>query len=110
MRILNGVLIRQIRAQQGWDQKSLAKAANVHPSVISRVERNLQEDVKLSVAIAIANALGGTIDSLLNRETWQPNELAPELLAVINQLRQRDEHTQRQAAGILSGYLSTLGK
>jgi transcriptional regulator with XRE-family HTH domain len=105
--VLNGKAIRQLRKQKGWSQQELAKAARVDASVISRLERELQEDTKLSVAVSIATALGVSVNSLVN--VAKPSgTIAPELQIAIDQLSQQPEHVQRQAAGILQGYLGTL--
>lgn len=108
--MLSGNQIKGLREQRGWEQRELATVAQVHPSVVSRLERNLQEDVKLSVVVAIASALGVTVDSLLPAEgrARSVEALAPELQSIVSQLAIQTVDVQLQAAGILRGYLSTL--
>lgn len=109
--LVNGEKIAELRQQRGWGQRDLATIAEVDPSVISRLERNLQDDCMLSVVVALAATLGVTIDELL-AQGQQTNftRLVPELQSEVNQLAQKPIEIQRQAAGILHGYLSTLGK
>jgi transcriptional regulator with XRE-family HTH domain len=111
--MLNGPLIRYLREQKGWDQQTLAAKANVHPSVISRLERGLQDDVRFSVVVAIAQTLGVSIDSLV-REAMDGVAIAPpasmiaELEIMIREFGNEPIEIQRQAAGILRGFLSAL--
>jgi len=109
--LLNNEKITELRKQRGWDQYELAKAADVTPSVISRMERGLQEDFKLSVIVAVAKALGTTVDVLLlpySEPTAEIPPLLPKLANTIALLSQRPAKIQQHAAGILNGYLAAL--
>lgn len=110
MSILNGSLIRQLREQKGWDQRRLAREAEIHPSVLSRLEREVQEDVRLSVVVALASTLDIPIRSLLRDPDVSTHglDLIPDLKNVMVILADYPEAIQRQAAGILKGYLSTI--
>jgi transcriptional regulator with XRE-family HTH domain len=111
MSILNGVLIRQLREQKGWDQRELARIAQIHPSVLSRLEREVQQDVRLSVVVAVASALNVPITSLIreNKDLLISSQaLIPDLQNSIAILAEQSEGVQKQAAGILKGYLSTI--
>src|SRR5258708_38169293 len=78
--IVNGDKIAELRRQRGWGQRDLAAEAQIDPSVISRLERNLQDDCMLSIVIAIAEALGVTVDELLSKGQHATYlGLAPEL-------------------------------
>jgi len=105
--MLNISKIAELRKQKGWDQQTLAKEAGIDPSLISRLERGLQEDFKLSVIIALSKALGVSIDMLLEvqHQVIEPI-LDPELIAIINLIGQKPQRIHLQAAAILRGYLS----
>jgi|SRR5579859_5860528 len=109
--VVNGEKLAQLRQKREWGQRELAAAAKVDPSVISRLERNLQEDCMLSIVVAIAEALGVMVDDLLMNGQQATNaRLHPELQAAINRLTQQPVRNQRQAAGILEGYLLALDR
>ena len=109
VRKLRGTKITELRKLNGWDQFELAAAAHIAPSVVSRLERNLQADFKLSVVEAVAAALHVSIDSLLEPSAGSETEnVAAELEAAIVQLRTRSSRIQRHVAGMIRGYLSVL--
>jgi transcriptional regulator with XRE-family HTH domain len=109
VKLINGARIAELRGQRGLGQRELAAAAQIDHSVISRLERNLQDDCMVSALFAIASILGVPVDDLLHHGQQAVTlNLAPELQAAINQLGQRSPVIQRQAAGILNGYISTL--
>jgi transcriptional regulator with XRE-family HTH domain len=108
MKIVDGSKIKALREAKKLDQYELAKAAGVVPSVISRLERNLQGDFKLSVIVSVARVLGVNIDSLLYESTLKSVTLEPELQIVINEVATLSTNIQKQVAGILRGYLLTL--
>lgn len=107
--LINGDKIALLRKEKDWDQRKLAAEAHVDPSVVSRLERNLQDDCMLSIVNRIASVLDVSIDELLNRG-YQPGtvDLDSELQAVISILARQTPIIQQQAAGILRGYISTL--
>src|SRR5262249_5026679 len=101
MRRLDGARIAQLRKQKGWDQYELAAAARIAPSVISRMERNLQQDFKVSVLAAVASALGTSLDSLLVPfEETRGIGFTAELEVVLAQVRQQPDQVQRHIAGM----------
>jgi transcriptional regulator with XRE-family HTH domain len=111
MNLLNREKITALRQKKGWDQYELAQAANIAPSVISLLERGQRTDFRLSVVIGIADALGVRVNEILATQPELddlPPSLIPELQAVVTKLAAQPDAIQRQAAGILNGYLSTL--
>lgn len=107
--VIDGNVIRSVREAKGWDQLTLAQAAGINPSVVSRLERGLQDDLKASVLVALARALEVPVDSLLHPSLQQiPNVLTPELVEVLADLARLAPAMQQQVAAILRGYLSTL--
>lgn len=110
MNLLDGEQIRRVREQLGWKQRQLATRADVDPSIISRLERNLQGDTTLSVVVAIARALNVRIDDLLTgrEENGQRGSLHPDWQAVVAEVNSLPMQQQGQAAAILRGYLSSL--
>ena len=109
MRKIDGAKIAKLRKQKGWDQYELAQAAQIAPSVVSRLERNLQSDFKLSVLDAVATSLGVSIDSLLDaRSELEIDTFSPELQIVFAKLHTQPQLIQRHVAGIIRGYLAAL--
>lgn len=60
-----GGRIRTLRDEKGWFQKDLAKAARLPIRTIGRIERG-EVDVRLSTLNKIAEALGVTLQNLVN--------------------------------------------
>jgi transcriptional regulator with XRE-family HTH domain len=92
-------------------QYELAEAAQINASVISRMERELQADFKLSVVVAIAQALGVHVDELLisHQKTEEIKQnFVPELETTLIELRKQPATIQRQAAGVIKGLISTI--
>jgi transcriptional regulator with XRE-family HTH domain len=109
--LINAAKIVAYRKGKNWNQSELAKAAQVDVSIISRVERGLQTDGALSTFAAIARALNTTVDDLLiDSQEITAETTHFELQEVILELLKKPLYVQRQAAGILRGYLSTLNQ
>ena len=107
--VIDGNMIRSVREARGWDQLTLAQIANVNPSVVSRLERGLQDDLKASVLVALARALEVPVDSLLHPSLRHvPPTFSPELEAVLATLAQLSPVMQQQVAAVLQGYMSKL--
>ncbi|NTV62023.1 MAG: helix-turn-helix transcriptional regulator [Oscillochloris sp.] len=109
--LIDGQILRALRERHNWDQSALARHAEVDQSVISRLENGRQSDVKLSVVVALAHALGVRIDTLVISSTPPAEEkplLAGELGAVIDVISSLSQSHQRQVAAILRGYLSAM--
>jgi transcriptional regulator with XRE-family HTH domain len=105
--LLDVRMLRALREARGWDQQTLAREAGVDPSVISRLERGLQDDFRVSVLVALARTLAIPVDSILAEPAVTP-ALDAELAAIVSQLGALTSAQQRQVAAILSAYLATL--
>lgn len=99
--------LRALRAARGWDQQTLAHRVGIDPSVISRLERGLQEDTRLSVLLALARAFQVSTDVLLVDPVIPP-ALNGDLLAAITTLAQLAPAQQRQVAALLRAYVANL--
>jgi len=109
--VVDGDAIRSMREARGWDQLTLAQAAGVNPSVVSRLERGLQDDLKASVLVAIARAFSVPIDSLLRSAHRQVSpDVTPELAEIVAELARLPPAHQKQVVALLRGYLSALPK
>ena len=108
MGTINNARITELRRKRKWEQQQLAKEAGVAKSVISRLERGLQDDFKISVIAAVAKALGVSVDSLLLHSQVDTDDIDGELQEIMLKLSKQPKTIQRQAAGILRGYLATL--
>ena len=107
--VIDPQVLRSLREARGWDQLTLATAAGVDPSVVSRLERGVQLDLYASVLIALAHALQTPVDSLLVASAQHaPPAVIAELTAVVGELASLSEAQQRQVAAIVRGYLSAM--
>lgn len=109
MSLLDTSLITRLRKQKGWEQKDLAAAANVNPAVISRLEKGLQNDFKISVIAAVAVALDVPVDNLLIDvyRVTEPN-LSPELQSATTNLAKHSFQVQKRIASMIEAYLLSL--
>jgi transcriptional regulator with XRE-family HTH domain len=104
-------MLRSLREVRGWDQRTLAQHAGVDRSIISRIERGTQQDLKVSILVAIARALDVPIDTLITAEETGGGDrasLTTELSAVVDALVPLSQEHQRQVAAVLRGYLSAM--
>jgi transcriptional regulator with XRE-family HTH domain len=60
--------IRALRQRRGWRQEDLARETGVSQSVVSRIELGQLESIPVSRLVAVARALGATLDLRLS---WQ---------------------------------------
>lgn len=109
--ILDTHTLRTMREARGWDQATLARMAGVDQSVISRLERGVQGDLRASVLVGLARAFQIPVDALLATPyPYEPTTLLPELARVVADLPELDEEYQRHLTGILRAYLTGLPK
>lgn len=106
--MIRGETLRMLREVRQWDQQTLAHHTGIDPSVISRLERGLQNDLKASVLVKLAQTLEVSIDDLVGITSHQTYEIIGELIALLPLLQQLSPAHQRQVAAILRGYLTTL--
>ena len=107
--VIDARVLRMQREAKGWDQRTLARKAGINPSVVSRLERGLQTDLKASVLVALAQALEIPVDTLIPSQSLLliPDYLT-NLAAVLAEIDRLPEVYQRQIAALLYGYLSAL--
>src|SRR5438309_1833300 len=106
-KVIDAGSLRAVREAKGWDQRTLAERAGIDPSVVSRLERGLQLDLRASVLVALARALDTTIDSLLAAPYQRSHPpMIPELAAVMTEVAELPEAHQHQVAAILRAYLT----
>jgi transcriptional regulator with XRE-family HTH domain len=108
--LISPQVLRAFREAKRWDQKTLAQAAGIDASVISRLERGLQLDLRVSVLVALADALNTPVDALLVKKHQHATPTIPELTALAEQLGLLSEAHQRQVAAILRAYLASIPK
>src|SRR5205085_1571135 len=59
-----GERLARIRQQRGWTQQELAERAGIRYETISRIENGVHKEPRVYVAVALAKALGTTVDYL----------------------------------------------
>ena len=57
-----------MRTERGWSQSELARRSGVSQSFISQLELGTRTQAQASVLVALAKALGVTVDELLREE------------------------------------------
>jgi transcriptional regulator with XRE-family HTH domain len=57
--------VRQLREAKGLSQQALAVAAGLSISVVTQIEQGHREDPRVSTVVAIARALGVSVDALV---------------------------------------------
>jgi len=107
--VIDPQVLRALRETRHWDQQTLAATAGVDPSVVSRLERGLQQDLRASVLVALARALQSPVDALLVAEDHQHQPVfIAELTAAVQGLADLAPAHQRQLAAIVQAYLATM--
>lgn len=59
-----GYRVREIREQKNMTQEELERTSGISRQTISAIENEKVSDVKVGTLLALANALGTTIDNL----------------------------------------------
>ena len=101
--------LTELREQRRLDRYALAEEAELHPSVITRLEKGEQSDFKVSVLVKVAAALGVSVDSLVETqviETGEHEVMLPDLQQALTLLRRRPYSGQLQVAAIIMAYIS----
>ena len=107
--VIDPQVLRALREARQWDQQTLAATAGVDPSVVSRLERGLQQDLRASVLVALARALQSPVDALLVAEDHQNQPVfIAELTAAMQGMADLSPAHQRQLAAIVQSYLATM--
>lgn len=106
--MISGDVLRILREAKGWNQQTLAQQTGIDPSVVSRLERGLQSDLKVSVLFKLAQALEVSLDVLVSNQSKHTNDFVGELAAIMPQLQQLSQEHQRQVAAMLGGYLVAM--
>jgi len=74
-----GERVTKAREKRGWTQQELAEHAGVRYETINRIEKGKHAEPRVYVAVALAKALGTTVDYLAGmyeEETEQSELLA----------------------------------
>jgi transcriptional regulator with XRE-family HTH domain len=59
-----GATLKKVREDKGMSQQALATATGLSMSLVSMIEQGKKSDPRLSTALALAKALGVTIEQL----------------------------------------------
>ena len=99
--------LQALRVARGWDRHTLATRAGISPSVITRIERGLQTDLRVSILLALAVTLDVPLDALVLRPQALSGPLQAELSAALLRLETLSQAQQRQVAALLIAYVAT---
>ena len=98
---LIGKRIKEVRTDRQLTQEYLAKVTDVNVSHISNIETN-KVKVSLTLLVSICNALGVTLDYLLENEYSNPSSaIEQELLNVIKDMTKEQLETLLRIARVL---------
>ncbi|MEI6775948.1 MAG: helix-turn-helix transcriptional regulator [Chloroflexales bacterium] len=104
-------MLRALRTARGLSQGALASLAGVDRTVVARLERGGQKDVRLSVLLGLARALHVSIEKLVliphTADSPAPH-LSQDLAAAVAALDSLAPEIQHQIAAIIHAYLTTL--
>ena len=96
-----GQRIREVRCEKHLTQEYLAKVTDVNVSHISNIETN-KVNVSLTLLVGICNALGITLDYLLENEYHNPTStLEKELFNVVKEMPKDKLETLLKIAKVL---------
>ena len=76
-----GERVAKERAKRGWTQQELASHAGVRYETINRIENGKHAEPRVYVAVALAKALGTTVDYLVGmyEDETEQSEYMPAL-------------------------------
>lgn len=96
-----GQRIKEVRCEKHLTQEFLAHATDVNVSHISNIETN-KVKVSLTLLVGICNALGVTLDYLLENEYSNPTSVTEkELLNTIKDMEKNKQETLLRIAKVL---------
>ena len=72
-----GERLARAREKHGWTQRELAERAGIRYETISRIENGKHAEPRVYVAVALAKALGTTVDYLVGMYEDDESELLP---------------------------------
>ncbi len=75
-----GERLARTREQRGWTQQELAERTGIRYETISRIENGVHKEPRVYVAVALAKALGTTVDYLCG---MYEDEVEAESLAAV---------------------------
>ncbi len=106
--VVDGNSLRSLRESRGWSQRALAERAAIDSSVVSRLERGLQDDVDASILVRLARALDAPVDALLVPEQqYRGGDLTGELAVAVAMLGRLPAPRQQQVAALLRAYVAS---
>lgn len=109
--VVDGKRLQHLREARGWNKQRLAREAGIHPSVVSRLERDIQNNLDAAVLVALATALNTRVDALLTVPAYEREEpLSPDLAAEVSALGTLSVAQQQHVAAILHAYRTTYPK
>ena len=96
-----GQRIKEVRTDRQLTQEYLAKVTDVNVSHISNIETN-KVKVSLTLLVQICNALGVTVDYLLENEYHNPTSvIEKELLNMVKGMKKEKQETLLRIAKVL---------
>lgn len=96
-----GQRIKEVRTDKHLTQEYLANMTGVNVSHISNIETS-KVKVSLTLLVQICNALGGTVDYLLENEYHNPTSvIEKELLNMVKGMKKEKQETLLRIAKVL---------
>lgn len=76
---IDGEILRRLREERGWSQGKLTQRSGVKQPHISMIESGEQRDTTVAKAVALARALGATVEELTGVPSGVGTVIPPDL-------------------------------
>lgn len=106
--IIDGERLRALREARNWDKQTLAQQAGISASVITRLERGSQADLRVSILLALARTLEIEPGALLTAITPASGQALPDLAAALHEASRLSPSHQRHLASLMKTYILEL--
>jgi transcriptional regulator with XRE-family HTH domain len=106
--IIDGERLRALREARSWDKRTLAQQAGISASVVTRLERGSQADLRVSVLLALARTLEIEPGTLLTANTLESGQAQPDLEAAFREASRMAPNNQRHLASLMRIYVLEL--
>lgn len=106
--LFDGARLRALREARGWDKATLAQRAEISASVLTRLERGSQSDLRVSILVALARALEVDPASLLLDQRQTQDAIVEELQAALHEAHRLSSDYQRHLASVIRAYIHDL--
>lgn len=110
--MINIAALRHYREQKHWSQRDLARVAKVDASIVSRLERGLQDDMTVGVLVALSDALdippAALLPPIVEDDSPRSATLTAEMADVVRLVAFLPPRFQNHLAATIRGYVAGI--